>query len=224
MTTPNPSQPQPNPSASKSRLEWMTRNIDMTGNGRSTEEINAIRKSLDEQENATRARMPERIFVGLWLAVFHKGQNEFYPQVNLDMWANYAGNEYREVDIINPKGEVLFSVPPLFDRSGIKSIAGKDRTRMPGGNILNIIRNAELRSRVSPQDGRNFLNAHLKQRALFMADLPPSVKTNLERWDAIFKRYGLPGVLESEEVTAQKDSVSTSASQLQTNNDEWEPL
>jgi hypothetical protein len=217
-----PTQPDQNPA--KRRLEWMTRNIDMTGTGRSTEEINAIRQSLDEQETATRARMPERIFVGLWLAVFHKGQNEFYPQVNLDMWANYAGNEYREVDIINAKGEVLFSVPPLFDRSGIKAIQGKDRTRMPGGNILNIIRNAELRSRVSPQDGRNYLSAHLKQRALFMADLPPSVRTNLERWDAIFKRYGLPGVLETEEVTAQKDSVSNSADQPTTQNDEWEPL
>ena len=217
-----PTQPDQNPA--KRRLDWMTRNIDMTGTGRSTEEINAIRQSLDEQETATRARMPERIFVGLWLAVFHKGQNEFYPQVNLDMWANYAGNEYREVDIINAKGEVIFSVPPLFDRSGIKTIQGKERTRMPGGNILNIIQNAELRARVSPQDGRNYLSAHLKQRALFMADLPPSVRTNLERWDAIFKRYGLPGVLETEEVTAQKDSVSNSADQPTTQNDEWEPL
>lgn len=220
MTQPTPSDQNP----AKRRLEWMTRNIDMTGTGRSTEEINAIRQSLDEQETATRARMPERIFVGLWLAVFHKGQNEFYPQVNLDMWANYAGNEYREVDIINAKGEVLFAVPPLFDRSGIKAIQGKERTRMPGGNILNIIRNAELRSRVSPQDGRHYLSAHLKQRALFMADLPPSVRTNLQRWDAIFKRYGLPGVLETEEVTAQKDSVSNSADQPTTQNDEWEPL
>lgn len=213
--------------AAKQRMEWLTRNIDLNGQGRSTEEINAIRESLDEQEAATRARMPERIFVGLWLAIFHKGKNEFYPQVDLNMWANYAGNEYREVDIFDPKtGEILFSVPPLFDRTGIKALTGKDRTRMPGGNILNVIRNAELRSKVSPKDGKHYLDAHLRQRALFMSELPPTVQKNLTRWNAIFTRYGLPPIVAMEEVTATPDGVSNSATHqlAPTNDNDWEPL
>jgi len=217
--------PTPPNGAVDKRAAWLTRNVDLGGNlNRSTEEINAIRESLDRSEAETRARIPEAIFVRLWLPVFVEGQNKAYPQADLNMWANFAGNEYREVDVIGQNGEVLYSVPPLFDRAGIKAITGKDRTRMPGGNILNVIRNAELRSRVSPKDGSNYLNAHLKQRALFMADLPPSVRQNLERWDAIFKRYGAPPVLQTEELTGSKDTVSTSANEQAQTNDDWEPL
>lgn len=219
---------QQKPSAAQGRqnLDWMTRNIDMNGTTRAMEEINDIRASLDQQEAASRARMPERIFAGIFLPIFAKGKNEFYPQVDLNWWANFAGNEYREVDVISPKGEVLFTVPPLFDRAGINSITGKDRQRIQGGNILNVIKNAELRSRVSPKDGTAFLNAHLKQRALFMGMLPPSVKENILRWNDIFKKYGLPPIVDTEEVTHKSDSVSNTSNTQQkvTSNDDWELL
>lgn len=209
----------------KQNVDWLTRNVDLSVQSRSTEEINAIRRSLDEQEIATRARMSERIFVGLWLPVFAHGKNEYYPQVNLDMWANFAGNEYREVDVVDVKsGQVLFTVPPLFDRSGVTPIL-KERNKIPGGSITNVIKNAELRSKVSPRDGQNFLHAHLQQRAIFMSSIPPSVRENILRWNAIFKRYNLPPIVEMEEVTQQTDSVSdTSSNQQVAKNDDWELL
>lgn len=212
------------PTQQRQNVDWMTRNVDMTGAKRSAEDINAIRQSLDEQEVTTRARMSERIFVGLWLAVFYKGQNEFYPQVNLNLWANYAGNEYREVDIIGQNGEVLFSVPPLFDRAGIKALTGDDRRKIPGGNILNVIRNADMRSKVSPNDGKAFLNHHLRERAMVMGQLPPSVKENIIRWNTIFTKYGLPPIVEMAEVTQPHDSVSNNTIQQVTSNEDWELL
>jgi hypothetical protein len=208
-------------------MDWMTRNVDMDGTARAVGEINGIGDALERSEAETRARMPERIFVALWMAVFVEGKNPFYPTLDFNVWANFAGNEYREVDVYDPKtGETLFSVPPLFDRTGIKSITGDDRKRIQGGNILNVIRNAELKSRVSPKDGKAFLEAHLKQRAMFMGQLPPSVKENILRWNAIFKRYGAKPIVETEELTQGADALSkTSDNQLKvTSDDDWEPL
>lgn len=209
------------------KADWMSRNVDLDGQARSQEEINDISASLEREEAATRARMPERIFVALWMPIFVDGKNPFYPQVDLNVWANFAGNEYREVDVYDPTtGEVLFSVPPLFDRAGIKSITGQDRTRIQGGNILNVIRSAELKSKISPRDGKAFLDAHLKQRALFMGQLPPSVKENILRWNAIFKRYGAKPIVETEEVTQGTDPLSKTSDNppILASNDDWEPL
>lgn len=212
----------PSPSAS----DWMTRNITYDGRHRAGEDINIIRENLAEQAATDRKRMPERIFVGLYLPLFYEGSNKHYPQVSLGMWANEAGNEYREVDIYNAKGEFLYTVPPLFDRTGINSISGPDRTKLRGGNILNVIKNAELRSRVSPVDGTAFLNHHLRERALYMRNFPPSVRENILRWNAIFKRYGLNPLIEMEEDTRSANAVSNSSEQQQAaaSNDDWEPL
>lgn len=213
----------PKTGLSMSHAEWMTRNLDtVTGEARMSEEINAIRESLDSVAISDRKRMPERIFVGLWLPFFHKGQNEFYPQLSFGMWAAYAGNDYREVDVINTKGEVLFTVPPRFDRAGIRALL-KDRAKIPGGNILSVIKNAELKSRISPRDGSMYLASHLRQRAMLMGNIPPSVKVNIERWNTIFKRYGLKPLYETEEVTPEPNALSTTSSQV-ANNDDWELL
>jgi hypothetical protein len=203
----------------------MTRNVDMaTGKAKLQEEINHVHQSLDQLAVQDRKRMPERIFVGLWLPFFYEGRNEFYPELSFAMWSNFAGNEYREVDVVNTKGEVLFTVPPRFDRAGINALIGKDRTNLPGGNIMNVIKNAELKSRVSPNDGRMFLNHHLKQRALLMGNIPPSVKVNIDRWNAIFKRYGLKPITETEEVTHEPNALSTTTPNQVANNDDWELL
>jgi hypothetical protein len=215
---------QPKQGIVNAHADWMTRGLDtVTGEARLSEEINVIRESLDSAAVSDRKRMPERIFVGLWLPFFYEGQNRFYPELSFGMWSAYAGNDYREVDVINHKGEVLFTVPPRFDRAGIRSLL-KERTRMPGGNIINVIKNAEMKSRVSPRDGSMYLQTHLKQRAMIMGNIPPSVKTNIDRWNAIFTRYGLKAVTESEEVTHEPNALSTPSTNQVTSNDDWELL
>ena len=207
----------------QANIDWMTRNVEISQTDRAQEDINVIHQSLDELAATDRKRMPERIFVGLWLPFFYEGRNQYYPELSFGMWAAYAGNDYREVDVIDKQGNVLFTVPPRFDRAGIRSLIGKERTQLPGGNIMNVIKNAEMKARISPRDGSLFLNHHLKQRALYMGVIPPSVKVNIERWNAIFKRYGLKPLVETEEVTPEPNALSTTSNQVM-NDDDWELL
>lgn len=145
-------------------------------------QIRATAESLEQVAASDVAKLPEHIFVNVFLPFF-AGDPEPRFKVDIGIWAGIAGNPFAEVEIIDNKGVGLFRVPPIYDRSVINS-ESDDRV-----SIAHIVRSAEQMSNMSPIAGMNYLREQLAQRSV-IGDAGEKVGKHLERWKEIFKRYG----------------------------------
>jgi len=159
---------------------------------RMADEISEIAANVEKAAHEVRARLPERHFREIYLPMFAGDAKLNYP-VDLNHWVNFAGNPYREVDIINERGEVLYTVPPVLDRHSVNPMDGSE-TRT---SIAHAISTAQQYGRIHPSQGVNYLNAELTERALIMK-VPANVLKDLETWNAIFQRYNRPPIIQAQ--------------------------
>lgn len=102
-------------------------------------------------------------------------------------WISVAGTAMSEVDVINDKREVLFTVPALFDSNVI------DLTkRVTGSSIGEIVEDYNLRKDATPYAAKNIVNDSLDRKLKeITTDTAPIRQTTAERWIAIMGRYGI---------------------------------
>lgn len=156
---------------------------------RMAEEIADISSAVSKVTDEVRARLPERHFREIYLPMF-AGDKVLPYDVDLNHWVNFAGNPYREVDIIDEAGKVLFTVPPILDRNAVNPISQSRQS------ISHVIQTAQQYSRIHPHKGMAHLNAELTERALIMK-VPANVLQDLETWNTIFKRFGRPPIVDT---------------------------
>jgi hypothetical protein len=135
-------------------------------------------------------KLPERIFAQVFIPVF-AGEESIYG-ATIQTWINFAGSPYKEVDIIDNVGNVLFRVPAIFDRSKINS---NSDTGLP---IMHITTTATLYSRIHPNQGNAYLKNELENKQLLL-HLPENMIEHLHTWNTIFKRYNRPEIVPIEE-------------------------
>jgi hypothetical protein len=150
--------------------------------------IKEVEEQLGQVAEEQLPRLPEAIFRDWFLPVF-AGQVTDTADVRtrLREWLSVAGNPFHEVLIIDTNNHAirLFRVPPLFDRSVVRSI-------VEGRNTLgHIMRSAEQYARISPQAGRQYMVEQFKRYELF-EDINEHRMQFAGRWNEILKRYGLP--------------------------------
>lgn len=147
------------------------------------QKINSVHEALVVTGQSDIARMSERVFVGIWLPFFAGDTHPTY-EVTLQHWTNFAGNGYQSVHVVDPAGTVLFTVPPVFNRSAINPINNSGQQ-----SVAHVIKSAEQYSQVHPVQGSAYLDNELSKRAMIMK-VPPNVLGDLDTWNAIFTRYG----------------------------------
>lgn len=95
-------------------------------------------------------------------------------------WLTDVGSMYADVDIVDEKGEVIFTVPAFFDRA-----------QTPIKDAGSFARNAEhaaLQAEVMPTEATRFINKT-------MLPLVNGTITNVEyaeKWNKIYRYYDLP--------------------------------
>lgn len=162
-----------------------------------------LKQTLAKEEKLL-ARIPERVFVHLYLPLFAgvAEEDRIRPDViTLTNWALNVGGYFRRAEIIDQNNQVLFTVPPLADHSQV----GPDGR---GSNsVLQMLLNAELVGHRSPIDRDRYLSAQFGNitRDLTSVATPSSIQFAQE-WNAIFKRYGyaelkLPGEVADQTAT-----------------------
>jgi hypothetical protein len=152
-----------------------------------TDELTQINKDMAKAADAALAVLEERIFVNIFLPLF-TGEKSVSYGADFDTWVNYAGGPYREVKIIDAAGTVLFNVPPLFDREAIESLSGN------GIPFSHIIHTSIQYSRIHPSQGKQYLDTMLADSLKDLKGKKSHIP-NLEAWNAIFLRYGLPPIV-----------------------------
>lgn len=126
--------------------------------------------------------LPENIFKELFLEFFMNGGISNGTAPLTLKWLELAGGPYNEVNIIDNKGNVVFTTPGLYC---------KPETETGDINFADIASNYNLRANRLQADGVNYLNASLSGVGNRVSTETP---THIVRWNNIFKRYTNPGI------------------------------
>lgn len=151
------------------------------------EQIASIHSSLTTIPEEEIATLPEDVFKATFLPFF-AGQPA-PSNVNAGVWAGIAGNPYRPVNIVGIDGEVLYTIPSLFDRQAVDPTKASDHA-VPMQHVM--ITHEQL-TRISPVRAQAYMNAQLAQRKIAV-DVSPTIAKNILVWNEIFKRYNLPTI------------------------------
>lgn len=137
---------------------------------------------LTANENA---KLPEFIFKAHFLDFFKnyhsltiqdKNNSPLYAK-----WLELAGSEYGEVDIIDDKGETIFTTPGLFVKPNV------DFDRASQIRVNDMAANSAQRYNRTPAESSNYLTSKVSSIMGGMVQVDSNVA--LKRWDKILKRY-----------------------------------
>lgn len=145
------------------------------------------------------AKLPEDVFVNVFLPFFagektevtavnwfNVARGDFDPALaeQLGDSMRMASGSYREVDVIDAAGNVIFTVPPLLDRLAVRTL----KRQRGVDSVSDIIHQARDYSNLSPMHGQQHLERELNERGDRM--FTPHVDEYATRWAAIMARYG----------------------------------
>jgi hypothetical protein len=149
------------------------------------EQIKNIHDSLTSISAQDITSLPEPVFVNSFLPFF-AGQT-VTSDINVSTWVGIAGNPYRSVNIVGANGEVLYTIPPLFDREALDP----NKRQIGVSPMQHVMKTYEQFMQLSPQRARSYLDQELAKRNLAV-DARENIISNLHIWNAIFARYNLP--------------------------------
>lgn len=167
--------------------------------------VESIKTDLAQQEEVNVPRMPERVFKHIWLPFFAGDEKLLYKVAITPHWVNFAGSIYQKVHVVDERGQVLFTVPPILDRTAIQSLVHSS-----GKTIGEIVENSQLYANIHPAQGAAYLERELDKRALVMK-VPVNVVQSLKTWNEIFARYGRPPIALAPEEKGKGASSSNEA-------------
>ena len=146
---------------------------------------------LTQIEAANRARIPEELFKGVFLGLFANLENQ-HPQATIQNWIWIAGSPFNKVDVV-ADGQVIFTVPPVFSKDAVQPQALNR-----GEPLSHVVAIAEKLSMRSPIEGQNYID---NKYAAASRNLQGKVSrlAYAQEWNLIFKRYGLPELVELSE-------------------------
>lgn len=164
-------------------LKQMTENL----NSPDVSSINNTIKNLEEDLiiNNENAKLPEFIFKEHFLDFFKnyhgltrqdKDNSPLYAK-----WLELAGSEYGEVDIIDDKGETVFTTPGLFTKPTVDF----DRARQIRVNDMAV--DSTQKYNRTPAESSNYITSKVTSIMNGMVQVDSAEATR--RWSKILKRY-----------------------------------
>jgi hypothetical protein len=145
----------------------------------------AMLEALSKEENA---RISEQDFTRRLLPHLIPAEVAEKRPRNLDIWLAVAGNAQRLIDVIDPKGNVLFTVPPILSRSPT-SVPSKDTD--PDNDLGEIGAIYDARIGTEPAHVVNeWYFASLVQRSF--SPEQSLIYLYARMWITIYRRYNIP--------------------------------
>lgn len=147
--------------------------------------ISNIHSALLSPESLDIRKLPENVFVYHFLPWFAGTSTD--KNVNAAAWVDIAGSANVPVHIVDNSGEILYTIPPLFDRTIVQT-SSADRD-MPGMN--HVLITFDQLSRISPRRAELYYLQELEKRKI-LDDKTIKLREKVKFWNDLFKRYGLP--------------------------------
>lgn len=138
-----------------------------------------------DKENAV---LPENLFVTNFLPFFAGERDIKQERQFMSNWIGVAGSPTREVDIIDTRGQVLYTVPSLFNTNMIETVVNADDTR-----LTKVIMDYEQTKTdfPIPANDRVGIDLHHKLKESLGNVDENMVNQTSDRWNQIFDRYNL---------------------------------
>lgn len=164
------------------QVEAVHKNLAMQTIAKDTD---SIFNALVVEPKRSVAVLPEEQFKNYFYPYFSgEAKLEDNPEV-LPSWVSIAGSPMAEVNIIDNGGNVLFSVPPVFDSSIIENVK-----RNLGESFSDIYAQYKMHSNNLPIVGDKFLADALSNKLPKVLKASGNLTGNQQRWNEIFHRYG----------------------------------
>lgn len=217
---------------------WLSQNVEFDENKKSGDFIREIADQLQPALDEMRPRLEEVKFKYVFLPWFAGDEELQYFKTDrfgkahdkaVAMWLGIASGgmgglngAFNEVDIVDDKtGEILFTVPPLCDRSAVIPALKDGKT----GTIYNMVMTMQNLRNVSAAHAKHFFEHEVSKRAQGMFK-PDNILKFVRTWNEIFTRYGRPPLLE---LSAQTNPQGTEgnnngANAVSQSDDDWELL
>lgn len=129
-------------------------------------------------------RLPEDLFVSNFLPYF-TGKLKVEEGNNvIPLWISIAGNPTSRVCILDKNGEVLYTVPPIFDTGILNTLDSKNR------KLAEIYHNYTIRKDNLPMAADNFLDSAMAEKYNTILSNIVNQKYQKE-WQDIFDRYNV---------------------------------
>ena len=156
---------------------------------RISSEIASIQEILEDPEVNKNNFIPESVLKEEFLPFFKDFMSNKIDKKDVKnntlmyKWLALAESPYKEVDVINMKGEKIFTVPPLYNKDGV------DLNPLKQVPFAEIGKEVENRNSILAEDGENYLIQRLSALPKEAFLNPNEVTEDIRRWEAIFKRY-----------------------------------
>lgn len=161
--------------------------------------------------------MPERTFVMEFLQLLlNPDLTEELEEAYRNRWISYVGNPLHSIDVINPNGEVIYTVPPLLtaDKPAISP------EHMP--LFKDLLKDAKEKSAISPILGDQIINGYIDALPNRDKALNPRIAAE---WRHILEHYNLVDRIsmaytgkEAPKIDTQSTSAGNEADQSSFNN------
>ena len=165
-------------------------------------EIDALKSFISEVNDDFTlpvAKIPESVFVDYFLDHFKAINNNVEVDPTLTAkWVSIVGSPYSPADIVDSKGDVLYSVPPLLARPNVNK-----RLQQVSFNEVSGRYNAEKNRLESA--GENYLHAALNGVSSMVTGEKAEMEKSTVEWMSIFKRYDTPTTPETD--STKKETI-----------------
>ena len=141
-----------------------------------------FKSEIIEKEEASKHKMPEVVFKDLFLEHFKEIAEG--KQVSDDTltaaWIGLAGSPYNEMDIVDEKGDTLYTVPSVLSRPKL------DEKFYSSVSFTDMAAKYQEKSNYLEAEGTRYLNSAVKSMEGTISSSQP---LGGARWNAIFNRY-----------------------------------
>lgn len=181
------------------------------------EDISDITASLTD-DDAVLVRMPEAWFVSTFLPFF--AGEKVHPNVNAEEWFRRVRGPFNEAIVVDQNQQELYRVPAYYEQAAILPLDGTGKAaNMP--SITNMLIGANRYGSMSHPDAmENVVMDEMSKRS-FMFNKEVDNSATIDRWNAIFARYGKPLIQKGSATTAAAAPVAVDIARDSTDFDEF---
>jgi len=138
-----------------------------------------IDEVMDEIQAEPDVKVPEHVFREIFLPVFSgqlKEDKDFIAH-----WIGLVGSPVSSADVVDPQGNVLFKVPPIYETDRLS-------TERQGPRYESFLMEYSEQSKLHPALGQKiFVESSAEKLETAFADKTP----NVQGWRTVFQYYGM---------------------------------
>lgn len=183
-----------------------------------------VKPAVEALMNEPNPTVDYMLFGEVFLPFFAKDKNPKYPNVTPGLWLSVAKSHYNEVDIIGPNGEVVATVPPMFERDILEMADMSNDTEqgVRSQRMSQIMANTDLLAARSSLEAERYM-LHATAGKMRVKDRKERMLKRAKQWNDVFIKYGREPIFPELVEDPKQPKLSTNTTNTVVEEDDLEP-